>query len=220
MDVYIDSNEPVLHVDPLMQGDSIGAIVFHGTYQGDFFISNLRVTHSDDVALKGKPAELPPLPDGVVEAVAVAGEAVAASAVEGLKTLPEELLGQQTWRVLKAGEVGAANLDRVLVRTKGSDTALVRIFIDAEAAKVVKLRYGFSDRMTMFLNGQAIADGNNTYGCRDFQFMGTVGFHAGVYLPLREGRNEFVVAVTETFGGWAFLGAIADRAGLSVIPGL
>jgi hypothetical protein len=43
-----------------------------------------------------------------------------------------------------------------------------------------------------------------------------VGYWDEVYLPLRKGRNELWVAVSEEFGGWGIRGAIADPAGVTV----
>ncbi|NVJ98681.1 MAG: hypothetical protein HWE25_11045 [Alphaproteobacteria bacterium] len=216
MDVYIDSEEPVLHVESLVQGDSKGGITFHGTYQGDYYISNFRVEHRDDVLIKGTPAELKQLPEGAIRQFGVATTPISAKVIEGALTLDASLLSGLAWTSLPVGETGAANLDRLLKRTNADNTALVRLVIHADEAKTVQMRYGFSDRMVMFLNRRAVASGNDGYGTRDFQFMGTVGYHAGIFLPLQKGRNELVVAVTEIFGGWAFLGAIADREGIRI----
>ena len=37
------------------------------------------------------------------------------------------------------------------------------------------------------------------------------------YLPLRQGQNELVLAVTEVFGGWGVMGEFEDPAGLKVV---
>ena len=47
-------------------------------------------------------------------------------------------------------------------------------------------------------------------------FLGTVGFHDVAGLDLERGDNEILIAVSETFGGWAWAGAIEERAGLTL----
>jgi hypothetical protein len=44
------------------------------------------------------------------------------------------------------------------------------------------------------------------FGLRDLGNMDMVG--DAVYLPLKQGRNDIVFAVTEFFGGWAFSGRL------------
>jgi hypothetical protein len=60
--------------------------------------------------------------------------------------------------------------------------------------------------------------GRSPFRFRDPGFMGIVDVENDVvYLPLREGRNEGVMAVAEYFGGWAVIGRFDDPAGL-VLP--
>ena len=65
-----------------------------------------------------------------------------------------------------------------------------------------ELTIGFSDRAVVFLNGQALFRGNDSYRTRDYRFLGSIGFWDTVYLPLNEGANDLVIAVSETLGGW------------------
>jgi hypothetical protein len=78
----------------------------------------------------------------------------------------------------------------------------------------VPLEIGFSDRAAVFLNGQALFRGDDSYRTRDYRFLGSIGFWDTVYLPLREGVIELVVAVSEDLGGWglqARFGEDGDR---------
>ena len=93
---------------------------------------------------------------------------------------------------------------------------LVRKTLTADTAKTVKFQYGFSDRVTVFLNGKAIAYGNDTYVSRDYRHLGTIGLYDSVFLPLKAGRNELIFAVSEGFGGWGIKAAMDPVAGVQV----
>jgi len=49
------------------------------------------------------------------------------------------------------------------------------------------------------------------------QYLITLDEHT-VYLPLDAGDNELVLAVSDVFGGWGFMGQFPERAGLTVRP--
>ena len=84
----------------------------------------------------------------------------------------------------------------------GRNTVLARTTIQAERAQTQQLDFGFSDRARVFLNGVPLYRGDDTYRSRDYRFLGSIGWHDTVYLPLEAGDNELSVAVSEDFGGW------------------
>ncbi len=86
---------------------------------------------------------------------------------------------------------------------------------DREQSKTI--RFGFSDRVRVYLNGTLLFAGDDSYVSRDYRFLGTVGLFDELVLPLRQGRNEIRFAVTEGFGGWGVLAQIEDRSGVRVI---
>jgi hypothetical protein len=51
-----------------------------------------------------------------------------------------------------------------------------------------------------------VFSGNNALSFRQPKFLGLLDTESdAIYLPLKKGRNELVLAVTEYFGGWGFL---------------
>jgi hypothetical protein len=50
--------------------------------------------------------------------------------------------------------------------------------------------------------GRPLYDGDDTYRSRDYRFLGSIGWHDALHLPLEEGANELAVAVSEDFRGW------------------
>jgi hypothetical protein len=80
----------------------------------------------------------------------------------------------------------------------------------------VPLEFGFSDRAVVFLDRRPLFRGDDAYRTRDYRFLGSIGWWDTVYLPLREGANELVVAVSETFGGWGLQARLPADAAVSI----
>jgi len=119
------------------------------------------------------------------------------------------------YRELDVETNGIANLSRVAVK-KGSETAAVaRFVIDARKKGLRMMRFGYSDAVDIFVGGVPVFSGNAKFLSRDSQFLGTVGFHDAVAVPLREGHNDIVFVVKESYGGWAAAAEFVDSEGLS-----
>ena len=96
--------------------------------------------------------------------------------------------------------------------------AVARIRVNATRPGMRRLDLGFSDRVTVFLNGRPIFYRDDSY---DFERRrdGLISLdQASVFLPLRAGQNEISIAVTDRFGGWAIAGRFPDSRGLRVEP--
>lgn len=124
--------------------------------------------------------------------------------------LPADLVAARRWTSLDAEPSGLADLARVNGIVGDRNTVLVRAAIDAPAAMTRLLAFGFSDRATLFLNGRRLFRGDDTYRSRDYRFLGSIGYWYRLDLPLRAGRNELVLAVSEDLGGWGVMARLAD----------
>ena len=215
MDVYIDSAEPVLHVDNLMGPEAAGSIRIGGGFQ-EFKFSNFKVVADNSVATIGVPAPRAELADNLIRNFSVASTAVLGASVENMPVLDNKLLEGQVWQSLEIDEAGVVNLARVSGRTRDVNTLFVRKILTADAAQTIRFQYGFSDRVTVFLNGKAIAYGDDSYLTRDYRHLGTIGLYDSVFLPLKAGRNELIFAVSEGFGGWGIKAAMDPVSGVQV----
>jgi len=215
MDIYIDSDKPVLHVDNLEFGTSSGGLRLAGSRQ-NFHYSNINITRTDDVDLVGTAPPLKNLPAGTITSFDIGTRVLEGAAIEAKTTLDPAHLAGQTWQRLAVGETGATNLSKIAGRTRDMNTLLVRLKITADKAQTLPIKYGFSDRATVFLSGKAIAYGNDSYVSRDYRFLGTVGLYDTLFPALKAGENELIFAVTEGFGGWAFLAAVDAVPGITI----
>jgi hypothetical protein len=76
---------------------------------------------------------------------------------------------------------------------------------------VKKLYIGYSDDVSVFLNGQILFRGRSAQNFRDPGFLGIVNAeNDAVFLPLKKGSNELILAVSELGGGWGFICRLAD----------
>ena len=126
--------------------------------------------------------------------------------------------GAGAWHVLGVEERGIANLARLAGNGNGRNTVIAAVTLTSDRDRIARVRFGYSDRVRVFLNGRLLYAGNSGFGTRDPEFLGIVGLFDELALPLRRGRNELWFAVSETFGGWAITADLPDRTGITVNP--
>lgn len=99
----------------------------------------------------------------------------------------------------------------------GRKVVLARAAIYSDRDQSKKMSLGYSDEATVFLNGQPLFIGRSAYRYRDPGFLGIMDVEDdSVYLNLKKGRNEIVLAVAEYFGGWGFICRIDDPQGIKL----
>lgn len=93
----------------------------------------------------------------------------------------------------------------------GMKVLYARTTIESDRDQVKKLELGYSDDASVFLNGKILYRGRSAQGFRDPGFLGIINpENDAVYLPLKKGRNELMLAVSELGGGWGFICRLAD----------
>ena len=93
----------------------------------------------------------------------------------------------------------------------GSKVIYARTSIDSDREQVKKLKLGYSDEVSVFLNGKILYRGRSAQSFRDPGFLGIMDLeNDSVYLPLKKGKNELTLAVTEFGGGWGFICRLVD----------
>jgi hypothetical protein len=88
----------------------------------------------------------------------------------------------------------------------GMKLVYARTTIESDRDETKKLEIGYSDDVSVFLNGRILYRGRSAQGFRDPGFLGIVNpGNDAVYLPLKKGSNELMLAVSELGGGWGFI---------------
>ena len=121
-----------------------------------------------------------------------------------------------SWADRSVESSGVLNIARYTKLNREKNSVMVRLNIQSDQRQLKKLSFGYSDVVKVFVNGQAIYEGANTFRTRDYRYLGTIGYFDAVFLPLQRGKNEIVFMVTENFGGWGLQGVLKDRAGIEI----
>jgi hypothetical protein len=109
----------------------------------------------------------------------------------------------------------ARDFSKRLEPQKGMQLVYARTTIVSDREQVKKLNIGYSDDVSLFLNDRILYRGRSAQRFRDPGFLGIVNpENDAVYLPLKKGRNELVLAVSELTGGWGFICRFDDINGI------
>lgn len=118
------------------------------------------------------------------------------------------------WKRLATEPSGLLVLLRHIARPKRGEraTVLAKLTLDGGPGQEVPFHLGYSDEVTVFLNGAPLFTADDRYSFDRPRREGLIGLdQATLYLPLRPGENELVLAVTDVFGGWGLMGQVEGR---------
>ena len=100
----------------------------------------------------------------------------------------------------------ASDFSKRLEPQPGTKVIYARTNIESDSEQVKKLDIGYSDEVRVFLNGKILYRGRSAQNFRDPGFLGIISADDdALYLPLKKGSNELVLAVSELGGGWGFV---------------
>ncbi|MDQ3472988.1 MAG: hypothetical protein M3447_04545 [Acidobacteriota bacterium] len=211
MEMYVDNQEkPVLVVARLRGVTDKGAVSFWGRVNDKpaewaVAVSNvsIRPANSSKTGTSGRPGP----PAGTLTSWKLAGPVKTEGAE--ITSLPE----LKDWQAVATEESGLVNINRALRRTPGRSTAFARTTLPASDARLVLLEIGYSDDVTVFLNGEPVYRGINGFDSRHPEYMGFVKPEfENLYLRLRPGNNDLVLAVTDDQRfGWGFIARLKEK---------
>ena len=213
-----DMEKPALVMNDLKTGVKKGQVAL-AVLTGATYFSNFEIRTTPDVAWQRRPS---PMPAGTLSkwSVSPAYDALA-------RNLERPLSASETaaihWDEVEAESPGfvvlyryraaphprvtfANDFSKRLEPQPGMKVLYARTTIDSEREQVKKLEIGYSDDVSVFLNGKILYRGRSAQNFRDPAFLGIVNpENDAVYLPLEKGRNELMLAVSELGGGWGFI---------------
>ena len=120
------------------------------------------------------------------------------------------------WSVLNTESSGIANISKLYARSKDNNTVFMKVIINSKKKQLKKIMLGYSDRIRVFFNDKVFYSGNNTYKSRDYRYLGSIGYFDEIYLPLKKGKNELWMAVSESFGGWGLKAKFENMDGITL----
>jgi len=210
-----DATVPTMVVPELEGARSVGAIgVFEGTPGGSsdsVLFSNFRYTPRAPVV--APMAAAPSTNAGVIRHWSLSA-AVPLDRSARIDSLPAIVrTDRKRWQSVDAERDGILNIARYRTMAGARTLVVARTVIHAERPELRRLDFGYSDDVTMFLNGRPLYGGRNGYQARYPSSLGLMTADDAVYLPLRAGDNELLLAVAEVFGGWGIRAQLEPSAG-------
>jgi hypothetical protein len=202
--IYLNNRDkPALIVTDLKHGVSRGAIGVSGPPNGLAHFSNFRYELDD-----GLDFEPPPIfetPYGTVTNWNLS-QSFKVSAADPESYPEEKTLASIDWEPVQCERAGLVNVSRYIKRSGNeAEVVLAKTTLTSDEDRRKKLFIGYSDVVTVFLNGETLFSGFSEFHRRDNTFLGVMGLNDALYLPLRRGDNELLLAVTESFAGWGFM---------------
>ena len=203
-----DMERPVLEIDDLKHGAGEGSIGLFGPRDNNYYFSNFSFRRDEALAFDPpRPADAPP---GVITSWDLS-EPVALSMVDVERYPGKEWLDGLSWQPVGAEPSGLVDVARYHGRTgREPDIVFARTMLQSDGESTMKLLFGYSDAVVIFINGRPVFTGTSAYRQRDPSFLGIIGMFDMVNLPLEDGENELIFMVIESFGGWAFMGRDQD----------
>jgi len=211
-------DKPALIMNDLKSGIQKGQVALY-VLTGETYFSNVEIRKTPDVPWE---RHLPPMPPGTITnwSISPSYDALARD-LERPLTVRE--IGSITWQDVEAEPPGFVVLYRYreaphlavsfsndfskrLEPQPGTKVLYARTTVTSDREQIKKLLIGYSDEVSVFLNGKILYRGRSAQYFRDPGFLGIVNAeNDALYLPLKKGANELVLAVSEIGGGWGFI---------------
>jgi len=209
--------EAVLEIGRLEHGTSRGGIGISGPMDGTAYFSNFAYSLSGEFEFT--PPALADTAPGIIRDWEISRSFSISDLDLDAYPLGQDL-GDVGWRPVTAQPNGLVNIARFMGRqTREPECVLARTVLVSDAAETREIRFGYSDWVAVFLNGDMLFSGNSSYRGRDPSFLGIIGLNDALFLSLRPGENELLLVVAESFGGWGFMcrdaTVVFESAGLS-----
>ena len=218
-----DMEHPALVMSDLKSGVQKGEVALY-VLTGTTYFSNFEIRSTPDAPWE---RHLPPMPPGTLTkwSLSPSYDALARNLE---RALPASEIDAIHWQDVEAEPPGFVVLYRYreaphvrvsferdfskrLEPQPGMKMVYARTRIDSDRDQVKKLYIGYSDDVSVFLNGKILFRGRSAQNFRDPGFLGIVNpENDAVYLPLKKGSNELLLAVSELGGGWGFICRLAE----------
>jgi DNA-binding beta-propeller fold protein YncE len=204
--VYLNNDpKPALVIHDLKHGVSKGSVGIYGPKNKTAYFSNFK--YRVDNNLKFDPPPKTETPANMITEWEISQPFNASRLDIATAKYPRFFqIFNTNWRKVTPEASGLVNISRYETRSGPKpDCIFARTIIRSNKKQPIRLSFGYSDEVSIFLNGKKVFYGNSAYRYRDPSFVGIVGLHDAVYLTLEKGLNEIFLMVKETFGGWGFM---------------
>ncbi|AXE18686.1 hypothetical protein DR864_13445 [Runella rosea] len=215
-EVFIDDmSKAVLSIPVLKRTVKTGMLGIYANGNVGSYFANFTYTPQSNPVLTSTFKPEAPMPPHTIAEWQVSSP-FAGDKLDKLYRLTSAQKDNLAWQKLTAETTGTANLAAISTFDNEHNTVFAKVVITADNEQIKKLHLGFSDKATVYFNDQILYSGHDKFLSRDYRFLGTIGYFDEVFLPLKKGRNELWIAVSETFGGWGLKAKMEDSEGIKI----
>jgi len=215
-EIFIDSDEPQILVPELKRQVQAGGIGVDANFAPAYFANFSVAPLPDGYRLAGVSEDASAEPAELVSSWLVS-DSFDKAELDDADALSMEFRSARHWSSLAAEPGGITNLARIQGIGPDKDTAIASVVVESGTDQVKGVSFGYSDAVSVYLNGTRLYSGSTLYMSRDYRYLGTIGLFDKVYLPLKAGQNELWFAVSEAFGGWGIQARFDDIEGIKII---
>ena len=196
-----DEETPSLVIEELSYGVSSGTIGLSGPMDNSSFYSNFSYEINEGLKL---PPSVPHEPMyGIMDNWQLSEPFALLNA--DFSKYPAQEYQKTKWQNVKSDRTGLVDVSRYYSRQRrAGDCILAKTIISTDRDTLMRIGFGYSDFISIYLDKKPLFTGFSAYQSRDKSFLGIVGYFDNVYLPLKKGDNELLVMVGESMGGWGF----------------
>ncbi len=206
-----DMERPALVVENLIRDHAAGGIALTGRPDGGVHWANFRYQATDKLDFGLAPLRAPTA--GMIRDWEISQSFLLAS-LDRMLAPSKASLGEIKWQKIEPEPSGLANFSRLIAMSgRMPECVFARTTIAVDSATVKRLDFGYSDDITVYLNGRPLFFGESSFRTRDSEFVGVVGLNDSLFLNLDKGSNELVFSIAEGFGGWGFMARLSDAQG-------
>jgi hypothetical protein len=218
-----DMDKPALVMNDLKSGVQKGQVALY-VLIGETYFSNFEVRETPAAPWE---RHYPPMPPNTLTkwSISPAYDALARNLEQPLS--PSERDGIK-WEDVEAEAPGfvvlyryraaphlrvtfANDFSKRLEPQPGTKVLYAKTTIESDRDQIKKLSIGYSDEVSVFVNGKILYRGRSAQNFRDPRFLGIVNpENDAIYMPLKKGHNELMLAVSELGGGWGFICRLDD----------
>ena len=211
-----DMDRPVLIIHKLEHGLTEGDIFLNCPDDGSSYFANFRI--SDEIMGQFGSAQRKPVVPGAIKTWQVSMP-ITNNKINNTDYPGARFLDEVPQKAVIADSSGLVNLTRAVIRNPAQPGwVYARTVINSADGGSHWYSLGYSDYITVFLNGEPVFQGINAFTSRDPSYQGLPGYFDMLNLKLKKGDNELLLLVGEQFGGWGFM--FRDAEFESLAPGI
>jgi len=211
---FDDDAYPFFYTDHLTSGSDQGLIQFISSSQ--VYVSNIKLCPQEQEPLTPLEVRRWDLDPRYLDTWKVCAPLILNEGEE--RVTPDHFQSMHDDLVIQAEDQGMISFTRYIDQPAWHSAVLATVDIEAEAACTKTISMGYSDRIDLYLNGELVFSGDNTFMSEHAKMRSRV--HLGndfAELRLTPGSNQLQAIVYERAGGWGMIMQLSDLYGIKVI---